>query len=155
MGRDKPTVYVYTTTKQKTRWESEAEKRNMSMSEFVSGMTEAGLKKFDTTVDPDETRTDLREQRNDLKEQLENARNRIQTLENRLHYGERAEIQQYIEENPGVTFDEVVRHVIDTVPARVSQHIDDLEGDLLVIDSEPETETYYPAGKQDITDDLP
>lgn len=145
------TVYVNVPNEQKARWKALANEHDMSQSEFVAGMTEAGLKKFDATVDPDESRTELRKQRNDLKEQLELARDRIESLEDRLHHGERTEIRQYVEDNPGAPFDEIVRHVIDTVPARVSQHLDDLEGDDLVID--PETERYYPTEDNHATSD--
>lgn len=144
MTSDRPTVYVYPTDEQKERWEERADEFDMSTSEFVASMTEAGIKKFDATVDPKETLQELREQRNDLRDELDRARERNADLEDRLHHGERATIREYVEANPGASFDEIVRHVIDTVPGRVSQHLDDLEGE--DVEFEPETETYHPVG---------
>lgn len=150
MTYDGPRVTVYPTEEQKARWEARADELDMGMSEFVKSMTEAGLKKFDATIEPTETLAELREQRNDLRDELDRTRDRIAELEDRLHHGERAAIRQYVEENPGATYDEIVRHVIDTVPARVSQHLDDMEGDDLVVD--PEVDTYFPAEDGETTE---
>jgi predicted nuclease with TOPRIM domain len=143
MTYDGPRITVYPTEKQKERWGARADDLDMGMSEFVKSMTEAGLKKFDATIEPTETLAELREQRNDLRDELDRTRERVAELEDQLHHGERAAIRQYVEENPGATYDEIVRHVIDTVPARVSQHLDDMEGEDLVVD--PEADTYFPA----------
>lgn len=142
MSRNRPAVYVYPTEEQKTRWEERADEYDMSTSEFVASMTEAGLKKFDVTVEPNETLQELRAQRNDLRDELNRTRKRVHELEDQLHHGERATIREYIEGYPGATFEEIVRHVIDTVPARVNQHLEDLEGDAILLD--PESEEYYP-----------
>ena len=101
----------------------------MSLSEFIEAMVEAGLKKFEPTVQPDTTNHELREQRNELKSELDRVRNRIQELEDAVYHGERQTIKRYVEANPGVTYDQVIQHVIDTVPRRVTTHLDDLEGD--------------------------
>jgi hypothetical protein len=55
----------------------------MSVSEFMQAMVETGLKKFDATVNPDETARELREQRNEL----DHARTRIERFETRLYQG--------------------------------------------------------------------
>jgi len=111
------------------------------MSEFLAAMVEAGLKKFEPTIHPDMTNHELREQRNELKTELDRARDRIRELEDAVFHGERQTIKRYVESNPGVTYDEIIQHVIDTVPQRATTHLDDLEGEeLRNVD-----QGYYPA----------
>jgi len=92
-------------------------------------------------VEPDETNRELREQRNDLKEELAHTRDRVGELEEQLHRDERATVREYVEQNPGAEFGDIVQHVVDTAPERVNRHLDDLEGDALRgVDG-----SYYPA----------
>ncbi|WP_241897864.1 hypothetical protein [Halorubrum sp. C191] len=110
------------------------------MSEFIESMVEAGLKKFEPTVNPDTTKQEVREQRNELKAELDRTRGRIQELEDIVYQGERQIIKRYVQNNPGATYDEIIQHLIDTVPQRVTSHLDDLEGDTI-----QRTENgYYP-----------
>jgi len=131
---------TYPSEEQYQRWQNRADDLGMSMSEFVEAMVEAGMKKFDATVEPDETNQELREQRNELKSELDRARDRIQELEDAVYHGERRTIKRYVEDNPGSTYDDIIQHVIDTVPQRVTTHLDDLEGDEL----RQEDGGYYP-----------
>lgn len=131
---------TYPTVEQYERWKDDAADMDMSVSEWIQAMVEAGRKKFDANVERDETAQELREQRNDLKDELDHARSRINELETQLHHGEREVIREYIEENPGVTFDDITREVIDTVPERVNRHLDQLEGDAVTADGDE----YYP-----------
>lgn len=134
-------VATYPSDAQLDRWETHCEDMGFrSRSEFVEAMIEAGLKKFDATeVTPDETNRELREQRNDLKSELDRARNRVRELEDAVYRGERQAITEFVEENPGATYDEIIQHVMDTVPPRVTTHLDDLEGDVL----RAEDDSYY------------
>jgi len=131
---------TYPSEAQYQRWQDRADDLGMSMSEFMEAMVEAGMKKFDATVEPDETNQELREQRNELKGELDRARGRIQELEDAVYHGERRTIKRYVEDNPGATYDDIIQHVIDTVPQRVTTHLDDLEGDEL----RQEDGGYYP-----------
>ena len=137
-----PTVYVYPTDEQKERWNARAADLNMSNSEFVQSMVEAGQKKFDATVELDEDIHDLREDRNDLKRELDRARNRIDRLRTKLSRGERRAIESYVEANHGASFEEIVQHLIESVPQRANMHLDTLEGEKLT--RGPEDELYYP-----------
>lgn len=146
MGSDSHPTTTYPTEDQYDRWEQQADELGMSMSEFVECMVEAGLKKFDVSVTPDETNQELREQRNDLKDELDRARRRIEQLEDELHHGERGAIRDYVEANPGATYDEIVQHVIDTAAGRVTSHLEGLEGDSLQVETDDGgTDLYYPA----------
>lgn len=140
MSTNKQHVATYLSDDQHEQWKERAEELGMSLSEYIQAMTEAGHKKFNASVNPDETPRELREQRNDLKDELDRARTRIQQLENRLHRSEQATITQYVAENPGVNYDDIVRKVVDTAPERVNEHLDALEGDALRV----EGEDYYP-----------
>jgi len=145
MTRDGPTVYVYPEESQLERWDERRETLGIeSRSRFVADMVEAGIKAdrgFSTGVERDETARELRRQRNDLKQELQRARRRIDDLEGQLHRTERETILEYVRENPGAEYDDIVRHVIDDAPARVNQHLEALEGDVLRAD--PESGGYY------------
>lgn len=138
--RETQAAMTYPTKPQYEGWKKDAADMDMSVSEWIQAMVEAGRKKFDAGVEPDETLQEVREHRNDLKEELDRARERIQDLENQLHHGEQAAIREFVEENPGATFDDITRHVIETVPERVNRHLDELEGDAVYADGEE----YYP-----------
>ena len=144
MSSDTQPAMTYPTEDQYDRWKQRAEEFDMSVSEFIAAMVEAGLKKFDASVEPDETLTELREQRNDLRDELDHARTRIESLEDRIHHGERATIQQFVEENPGATYDEIIQHVLDSAPGRVTNHLEDLEGEDLRV----EDGGYYPMNRE-------
>ena len=137
---DKKSAMTYPTPEQYEGWKDDAEEMDMSVSEWMQAMIEAGRKKFDAQVEPDEDVQELRNHRNDLKDELEHARSRVRELETQLHDDERAVISEFVEENPGATFDDITRKVIDTVPERVNRHLDELEGDALYVDDDG----YYP-----------
>lgn len=140
MSSETQPAMTYPTQDHYDRWKQRAEEFDMSVSEFMQAMAEAGLKKLDTTVEPNDTARELREQRNDLLDEFNHARSRIEGLENRLYQGERAAIREYIEEDSGATYDEIIQHVIDTVPERVTKHLNDLEGE----DVQVKDDRYYP-----------
>lgn len=137
---DKQPAMTYPTEEQYESWKEEANEMDMSTSEWMQAMIEAGRKKFDAEVEPDETAQELREQRNDLKDQLDLARDRVEELENIVHHGEQEVVRQFVEENPGATFEQITQHVVDTVPERVIQNLDELEGSALYVDGDE----YYP-----------
>lgn len=142
-----PTM-TYPTEEQYERWEEQAEDLGMPMSEFVECMVEAGLKKFDTDVTPDETNEELRRQRNDIREELNRARDRINRLEDKLHHGERGAVREYVNANPGETHDDIIQHVINTAAGRVTTHLEGLEGDALRVETDNDgTELYYPSNQ--------
>lgn len=75
-------------------WKERAENRDMSVSEWMCAMIEAGSKKFDASVEPDTTNHELREQRNELRKELREARERIDELEQRVYRCEGDEINE-------------------------------------------------------------
>lgn len=133
-------VATYPTDDQLDRWQDAADHRNMSLSEWVSHMVEAGQKKFDIEVTPDETSSDLREQRNQLRRELNRTRDRVSQLEQQLYNGERQEIIEFVEQNPGVDEPAIHQHVIETASDRIPDQLDALEGRKLA----RQNESYYP-----------
>ena len=139
---------TYPTVDQYDRWKARADELDMSVSEFMQAMVEAGIKVdrgFEIDLERDESRQELRAQRNDLKEELEHARTRIAKLENRLHRGERAELIEFVERNPGATHGEVGQHLADTVADRLPEYLEALEGEHIRI----EDDRYYPVGERE------
>lgn len=134
MSKNSARAVTYPTRNQYERWKDQADGMDMSISEFMQAMIEAGSKKFDATVEPDETRRELRHQRNDLKDELGRARSRIQKLEEQLHRSEREAVREYMADNPDAEFEDIVQHVIETVPERVNRHLEDLEGEVLRVE---------------------
>lgn len=131
MSNDSARAVTYPTQTQYERWKDRANGMDMSTSESMQAMIEAGNKKFDATLEPDETHRELRHQRNDLKDQLDRARSRVQELEEQLHRSEHEAVREYVENNPGAEFQDIVQHIVETVPERVNRHLEDLEGEAL------------------------
>lgn len=139
-------VFVYPSEEQCDDWERRADEMGMSVSDYVAAMTEAGAKKFDRTFEPDETNDELRRQRADVRDELTDARARIEQLETQLYRSERGAITEFVEDNPGTSYDEIIRHVIDTAPERVVDKLDTLEGAELRVEHDDDgNERYYPA----------
>ena len=133
-------VATYPTDEQLTRWKNRADERGMSLSQWVSHMVEAGQKKFEIEVTPDETSSELREQRNQLRRERDRARKRATELEQQLFNDERQEIIDFVQENPGVDQAAVHQRIIETASDRVPDQLDSLEGRKLV----KRDGTYYP-----------
>lgn len=129
---------TYPSQEQHARWKDEAEAMDMSLSEFIQAMTEAGLKKFDVDVEPDESYSEIRRQRNDLKRELDRTRDRVRKLEEQLQTTERAAIIEFVEENPGAELDEIIQELVENASERVPQQVEYMVsvGDLQYEDGE-------------------
>lgn len=123
------TAYAYPPQHVYEEWKAAADEMDMTLSEYVQAMTEAGRKKFDADVRPDETAAELREQRNDLRRETDRLRSRIGKLENQLHTGERGKIIEYIKTNPGATYLDILQELSETVSDRAPRVLDELEGE--------------------------
>ena len=126
-------VATYPTEDQYERWKARAEELDVSCSQFMQDMIEAGMKTdrgFDTTVQPDESVTHLRRERNELSEELERAHERIEELEEQTFHAERRTVRRYVENNPGASTEEIIEHLRATVADRVVQYLDEIYADL-------------------------
>ena len=139
MGESKQ-VTVYVPKEMVVGWDEERAELNMSRSEYVQSMVCAGRKKFSLDHEVDETKRELRRERNELKNKLESARDDINDLEVRAYGGEREALIEVIEREPGITYADLVRELGNDLPARVSQHLDDIVGEQI----ERENNCFYP-----------
>lgn len=129
-------IAAYVPEDEAEEWEEQAEEMGMKQSEWVKAMVRAGQKQFTRAVSPDQSRDDLRQQRNDLRQELQRARDRIEELEKRVHTSEREAVMEYIEENPGAEYRDIVQHVVNSANSRVTKILDELEGDEIEIDEQ-------------------
>lgn len=120
-----PTM-TYPTKGQHARWKKEAEQMDMSLSEFIQAMTEAGMKKFDVDVEMDESLDEVRRQRNDLKSELDRTRDRLSDLEEQVQSKERAEIKSFVEDNPGANLQEISQRVVETAADRAIEQVNQM-----------------------------
>ncbi len=138
-SQTQPTM-TYPTKEQHARWKEEAKQMDMSLSGFIQAMTEAGLKKFDVDVEPDESVSELRRQRNDLKHELDRTRDRVAKLEHQLQTREREAIKAFVQENPGVELGDIIQEMIETTSDRVPKQV---EGLVTVGELQYEDGEYY------------
>jgi|AntRauMinimDraft_4_1070384.scaffolds.fasta_scaffold00491_8 t-SNARE complex subunit (syntaxin) len=134
MARDGPTAKTYPQPEQYERWKNRAAEVDMSISEFIQSMVEAGMKVdqgLEMEIRPDETVHELREQRNDMKAEVDHLRERVDKLEERLHDSERAAVENHVEDLGMASHDQVLDHVRETAPVRVTRHLEALSGDSL------------------------
>lgn len=129
-------VATYIPDEEYEDWEEQAEEMGMSTSGWIKSMVRAGQKKFNRDVEPTVSRDELRQGRNDLRGELQRARDRIEQLEGQVHRSEREAIIEYIDENPGTEYGDIVQHVINTANSRVTRILDDVEGDKIEIDEQ-------------------
>lgn len=141
MSNDPQMAATYVPQQQYARWKGHADALDTGVRKFIKSMVEAGKKKFEATVELDDTASELREQRNHYQQELEKAQERVSKLETRLDQGERAEIRRFIESNPGATFEEIITHLIEIVPERANELLESLKGDSVCVDGD----AYYPA----------
>ena len=121
----------YPTVPQYEQWENRAEQMGYkSVSRYMTEMVEAGYAQLDNSITYDERKSELRKQRNELKRELDDSRDRIARLEEQVYRGEYNTILEFVkEQDSGVTFAEIVQHVIDDTPARVAEILDQMETD--------------------------
>lgn len=131
LGSDKTMAATYPPEALYDSWSQHADSLNMSTSQFIIRMVEAGRKQIDVEGIANESAQELRQQRSDLQGELERQRDRVSKLEQQLHYTAQADIIDFVEANPGATAPEIIQHLANTVPERVASHLDLLEGDSL------------------------
>jgi len=138
-------------------WREHAESFDLTISQYIIRMVEAGRKQIDFQEITNESVEKLRRQHADLQRELDRQRTRNRELERRLHRTAQTEILDFVEQNPGVGTPRITQHVADTVPGRVASYLDVLEGDELVVreggyhrrDADSETKTSDLPGGSD------
>jgi predicted RNase H-like nuclease (RuvC/YqgF family) len=139
LGPNTTTAATYPPETLYEQWSDQADALDMSISQFMIRMIEAGRKNISMEDASSESIRELLQQKSDLKRELQRKEERIQDLERQLQHTSRSEIVSYIEDNPGARMPEITQKVADTVPGRVASHLDALEGDLI----EQRDDGYY------------
>ena len=140
LGPDKTTAVTYPPQSLYQLWCGGADSLDMSISQYIIRMVEAGRKDISMEEASSESVRDLLQQQANLKREIQRQRDRIRDLERQLEHTSRSEITSFVTENPGVRTPEIVQHVADTVPGRVASHLDVLEGNTI----EQHGAEYYP-----------
>lgn len=129
-------VGAYVSDETKERWDERRDELGMSSrSEFVKQMVEAGLKSFERTVEPDESKTEIREQRDDLRRELSRTRDRVGELERQLHQSERDAILNYLSDSQGASYEDIVQYIISTASGRVTRLLDEMQGSDVTVEN--------------------
>mgnify|MGYP006288015027 CR=1 FL=1 len=129
-------VATYPADEQYEVWKIEAEERDMSLSEYVNCMAEAGRKKFEVDSGDGDLVRELREQVRDLYDELEKTRERNDRLERAVYRGEREMIMDYIAENPGCSVADITQHVRAKSSQRVVDEVEFLLTDDITEDGD-------------------
>jgi len=109
-------------------WEDHAEELDMSISQYLIRMVEAGRKQISVDEFAADSLRELRDQRDDLQNEVRRQRDRVEELEQQLNRTAQTDVLTYVEENPGATAPEIIQHVADTVPSRTVGLLDALDG---------------------------
>lgn len=134
----------YPTLEQYEEWKERAESLDMTVSGYMSAMIEAGGKKFGRTPAVDTTNTELRRQRDQYRRALQEERQRNEVLENQLQGTIHSDVQEFVNENPGVDETEIRQAIANKLNRRVSNVLDALLGESIV----EENGCYYPPEDQ-------
>ena len=140
LSNDTTSAHAYPTKELYESWQEHAEQLDMSISQYIIRMVEAGRKNIDMDDSSSDTLRELLQQRATLNRQIERQNDRIQDLERQLDQTSQSAVASFIAENPGVQTPTIIQHVADTVPSRVASQLDALEGDLI----ERRDDRYYP-----------
>ena len=144
LGPNKTTAVTYPPESLYGQWSDHADTLDMSISQYMIRMVEAGRQNISMEEASSESIRELLQQKADLKRELQRKEDRIQDLERQLQHTSRSKIVSYVEDNPGARTPEITQRVADTVPGRVASHLDALEGEVI----EQRVDGYYPC-KQD------
>ncbi|MYL17354.1 hypothetical protein GLW36_11970 [Halorubrum terrestre] len=117
-------------------WDEMAEEMDMSRSEWLMAMVEAGRKKFDRDIQPDESKRDLRQRNTQLWDDYQEASSELKRLKTQLHQTERRAIVEFVEDNQGCQYKEIAKHLQKTRSSRLTKMLDALNGDEIEIDEE-------------------
>ena len=145
LSSDKTTAVTYPPTSLYEQWSDHADALDMSISQYMIRMVEAGRRNISMNEASAESVSALLQQKADLEREIQRKEERIQDLERQLQHTSRSKIVSYINENPGARTPEITQKVADTVPGRVAGHLDALEGEVI----EQRTDGYYPSDQDE------
>lgn len=148
ISEEKKVVTTYPMRELYESWKEHADELNMSVSQFIIRMVEAGRKQIDLDSVAVESMHEAQRQKSELQSELQHQRQRNRELERQLEFTAHAEIAEFVESNPGAETAEIMQRIADTVPGRVAAHLDAMEGSVL----ERRDGRYYPLTSEENED---
>ena len=145
ISSDKTTAVTYPPEPLYEQWSDHADTLDMSISQYLIRMVEAGRRNISMDEASTESISGLLQQKADLEREIQRKEERIQDLERQLQHSSRSKILSHINDNPGACTPEIIQKMADTVPGRVASHLDALEGELI----EQRTDGYYPSDQDE------
>ena len=121
-------------------WCDHADDLDMSVSQYIIRMVEAGRADICVEDGPSDSIHELLQEKATLKREIDRQRTRIEELEQQLEKTSQSELVSVVRDNPGIQTPEIIQHVADSTPVRVVSHLDALEGSVI----EREGDQYYP-----------
>lgn len=115
-------------------WDDLAEEMDMSRSEWLLAMVEAGRKKFDRDIQPDESKRDLRRRNTELWNDYQEASEERDRLRKQLRLTEGRAIVEFVEDNQGCRYEDIAQHLVENQGSRLTKMLDAMNGDELEID---------------------
>lgn len=140
LAEDTTTAVAYPPSSLYETWVDHAEELDMSTSQYLVRMVEAGRRNISMDDASAASIRELLQERADLKREIQRQRDRVNDLERQLQRSSQSEIVSFITDNPGTATPDIIQDVADSVPARVASHLDALEGDVI----EQREDGYYP-----------
>jgi predicted RNase H-like nuclease (RuvC/YqgF family) len=140
LGPKKTTAATYPPKSLYEQWSEQAEDLEMSISQYMIRMIEAGRSNISMDEASSKSVSELLQQKSDLKRELQRKEGRIQDLERQLQHSAQSNIISHIKDNPGARTPEITQHLANTVPGRVAAHLDALEGKVI----KHREDGYYP-----------
>lgn len=129
------------TVEQDERWRLRSDELGYpSLSQFIGAMTESGLKKFDGSVVTKQTQDKGINTNDSISLELDAAHDEITQLQSQLAREGRDNIVEFVKKKDGPTYSEIVKHIIESTPARVTSQLEAILGDELIVD---ENGRYY------------
>jgi hypothetical protein len=117
----------YVTPIQYHHWQDEAEKRNQSVSTFISSMVEAGRRQISLEQGSPDEITDLRKQIQTLRSERDEVRRKLEATQQQDYQIGLGKIKELIVNNPGFTRREIAIHVSENPFIFVDKYLESLE----------------------------
>jgi len=128
LGSDTVMASCYPSCSLYEQWEEHAAELDLSKSQYMIRMVEAGRKQLNVDESALSTNQELRQQLANLQNEVQRQQERNEDLERQLQQTTHTDICSFIDENPGSTTPQIIQHIADSVPSRVAAQLDALEG---------------------------
>lgn len=109
-------------------WEKEAKKRDMSISQLISSMVQAGLTDIELEEDPSSEIIELRNQLRQVQAERDKAKKEKRNQNQEAYHVGLGKIKELIINNPGIDRHEIVNYIMENPVIFVDKYLQNLEG---------------------------